>query len=93
MRALADLTWRAHLQPAPPGWLDMGLAVPTMDTAPGARAARLDAATFDADERAARAAGRHARDRPGLDTRRCAPHAGGPFRVREFLTGVGRRLT
>ena len=32
VRALADLTFRARLQPAPPGWLDMGLAVPTMDT-------------------------------------------------------------
>ena len=32
VRALADLTYRARLQPAPPGWLDMGLAVPTMST-------------------------------------------------------------
>ena len=32
LRLLADLTYRARLQPAPPGWLDMGLAVPTMDT-------------------------------------------------------------
>ena len=32
LRTLASLTWRAHLQPAPPGWLDMGLAVPVMDT-------------------------------------------------------------
>src|SRR3954447_17640070 len=32
VRALADLSWRAHLQPTPPGWLDMGLSVPIMDT-------------------------------------------------------------
>ena len=32
IRIGADLTFRAHLQPAPPGWVDMGLAVPTMDT-------------------------------------------------------------
>jgi UDP-glucose 4-epimerase len=25
-------TWRARLQPTPPGWLDMGLSVPLMDT-------------------------------------------------------------
>jgi nucleoside-diphosphate-sugar epimerase len=25
-------TWRLRLQPTPPGWLDMGLAVPLMDT-------------------------------------------------------------
>lgn len=32
LRALVDLTWRARLQPTPPGWLDMGLGVPIMDT-------------------------------------------------------------
>ncbi len=32
VRALAAATWRAHLQPTPPGWLDMALAVPVMDT-------------------------------------------------------------
>jgi nucleoside-diphosphate-sugar epimerase len=33
LRALADVSWRARLQPSPPGWLDMGLAVPLMDVA------------------------------------------------------------
>ena len=32
LRALAAVTWRARLQPTPPGWLDMALAVPVMDT-------------------------------------------------------------
>lgn len=32
LRALADLTWRAHLQPTPAGWLDLALNVPVMDT-------------------------------------------------------------
>ena len=32
VRAAADLTWRARLQPTPPGWLDMGMAVPIMDS-------------------------------------------------------------
>jgi nucleoside-diphosphate-sugar epimerase len=31
-RALVDVTWRLRLQPTPPGWLDMGLGVPLMDT-------------------------------------------------------------
>ena len=31
LRTLADLTWRARLQPTPAGWLDMALAVPLMD--------------------------------------------------------------
>jgi UDP-glucose 4-epimerase len=32
LRALAGLTWRLRLQPTPPGWLDMALAVPRMST-------------------------------------------------------------
>src|SRR3954452_14259472 len=32
LRALAGLAWRARLQPTREGWLDMGLAVPVMDT-------------------------------------------------------------
>lgn len=31
-RALTRLSWRAHLQPTPPGWLDLGLGVPVMNT-------------------------------------------------------------
>ena len=51
LRIAADLRFRARLQPAPPGWLDMGLAVPTMDTAPRPRGARLDAAPQRAPRR------------------------------------------
>jgi UDP-glucose 4-epimerase len=32
VRAGAALTWRLRLQPTPPGWLDMGMAAPVMDT-------------------------------------------------------------
>lgn len=32
VRALASATWRLRLQPTPPGWLDMGLQGPLMDT-------------------------------------------------------------
>lgn len=32
VRALTTLTWRLRLQPTPPGWLDMALAVPVMST-------------------------------------------------------------
>jgi nucleoside-diphosphate-sugar epimerase/ferritin-like metal-binding protein YciE len=32
VRRLADLTWRARLQPTPPGWLDMALNVPLMSS-------------------------------------------------------------
>jgi UDP-glucose 4-epimerase len=32
VRRLADLSWRLRLQPTPPGWLDMALAVPLMSS-------------------------------------------------------------
>src|SRR3954463_14673922 len=31
-RKAMTATWQLHLQPTPPGWLDMGLSVPIMDT-------------------------------------------------------------
>ncbi len=33
VRAAMDATWRARLQPSPPGWLDMGLGTPVMSSA------------------------------------------------------------
>jgi len=32
LRAAADMSWRAHLQPTPPGWVDLAVNVPVMDT-------------------------------------------------------------
>jgi nucleoside-diphosphate-sugar epimerase len=32
LRALTAATWRLRLQPTPPGWLDLALGVPLMDT-------------------------------------------------------------
>jgi UDP-glucose 4-epimerase len=31
-RAFASATWHLHLQPTPPGWVDLALGVPLMDT-------------------------------------------------------------
>jgi nucleoside-diphosphate-sugar epimerase len=33
LRAAAAASWRLHLQPTPPGWIDLALGVPIMDTA------------------------------------------------------------
>jgi UDP-glucose 4-epimerase len=89
LRVLADITWRARLQPTPPGWLDMGLGVPSMDT----RRAREQlgwnprfSATAALEELLA-----GMQEPAGLDTPPLRPRAGGPLRIREFLTGVGRR--
>jgi UDP-glucose 4-epimerase len=32
VRALTAATWQLHLQPTPPGWLDLALGVPLLDT-------------------------------------------------------------
>jgi nucleoside-diphosphate-sugar epimerase len=90
LRLLADLTYRAHLQPAPPGWLDMGLAVPTMDTRRareelGWRPARTSTeALLELLDGMAHP--------PPASTPPLEPHAGGRFREREMRTGVGSRL-
>lgn len=89
LRVLADATWRARLQPTPSGWLDMGLAVPLMDT----RRARgqlgwtpRHSAVAALEELLA-----GMREPAGMDTPPLDPHAGGPLRIRELLTGIGKR--
>jgi nucleoside-diphosphate-sugar epimerase len=32
LRAFADLSWRARLQPTPAGWVDLAVGVPVLDT-------------------------------------------------------------
>ena len=86
-RAAATASWRLRLQPTEPGWLDMGLGVPIMDTTRArtelgwtprhtAREAFMD--LFDG-----------LRESAGLDTPPLAPGTSGPLRIRELLTGVG----
>jgi UDP-glucose 4-epimerase len=89
LRAGAALSYRLHLQPSEPGWLDMGLAVPLMDTT-RARSELGWKPGQGADD-ALRDLLAGMRDRAGLDTPPLAPGTGGPFRIRELLTGVGRR--
>jgi nucleoside-diphosphate-sugar epimerase len=89
LRALADITWRARLQPTPPGWLDMGLGVPLMDT--GRAREQLGwhprvGATAALDDLLA-----GMREPAGRDTPPLRARAGGALRLREFLTGVGKR--
>jgi UDP-glucose 4-epimerase len=88
-RAGAGLSWRFRLQPVPPGWLDLSREVPIMDT----QRARTelgwtprhtaDEALLDILE--------GLRSGSGLDTPPLSPKTSGPFRIREFLTGVGGR--
>jgi nucleoside-diphosphate-sugar epimerase len=89
LRALADATWRAHLQPTPPGWLDMGLAVPLLDTSRAREQLGWNprfSATAALDDLLA-----GMREPAGRDTPPLRARAGGALRIREFLTGIGKR--
>ncbi|MBX5442136.1 MAG: NAD-dependent epimerase/dehydratase family protein [Solirubrobacteraceae bacterium] len=89
LRAAADLSWRAHLQPTPAGWVDLGLGVPVMDTA------RARDELGWAPSRSAEAAFLELldgmREGAGLATPPLDPRAGGPARAGELATGVGTR--
>jgi UDP-glucose 4-epimerase len=89
LRATADITWHARLQPTPPGWLDMALQVPIMDTA-RARSELGWEPRYDAEQALLELMeGIHEGEdypTPPLEESRS-----GPGRIREFLSGVGGR--
>jgi UDP-glucose 4-epimerase len=89
LRALADLSWRLRLQPTPPGWLDLGLGVPIMDSGRIRRELGWEPRHTAADAVLELLAG--LREGAGAPTPPLDAGAGGPARVRELLTGVGRR--
>jgi UDP-glucose 4-epimerase len=89
LRAGAALSYRLRLQPSEPGWLDMGLAVPLMDTSRVRRELGWHPRHRAAD--ALRELLEGIRERAGLETPPLDPGAGGPLRARELLTGVGGR--
>ena len=88
-RAAARISWQLRLQPVPEGWLDLALSVPVMDITRARRelgwVPRYDAAQTLLDEL------KGMREGAGLDTPPLSPKTSGPFRIREILTGVGRR--
>jgi nucleoside-diphosphate-sugar epimerase len=88
-RAATTLTWRLHLQPTPPGWLDLALGVPLLDTT---RA--RDELGWEPRRRADEAllellAG--LREGAGAPTPPLDPATSGPARVRELVGGLGSR--
>jgi len=89
LRTAAAVSFHAHLQPTEPGWLDMALAVPIMDV----RRAREELGWTPAhtSEEALTELLEGIRDGAGMDTPPLAPSTSGPLRIRELLTGVGRR--
>ena len=89
VRAFADATWRLHLQPTPPGWLDLALQTPLLDTT-RART-ELDWAPTRTATEALLELMKGVREGAGLPTPPLAPETSGPLRSREIATGVGER--
>jgi nucleoside-diphosphate-sugar epimerase len=89
LRAGASLTYRLRLQPSEPGWVDMGLAVPLMDTARARR--ELDWEPRRSSTDALRELLEGLREGAGIGTPPLEPGGAGPARLRELLSGVGAR--
>ena len=89
VRALASGTWSARLQPTPPGWVDMAMGAPLMDT--GRARAQLGWSTRHSSGEALREVLAGMAAGAGEDTPPLSPGTGGPGRIREFLSGIGAR--
>jgi UDP-glucose 4-epimerase len=89
VRAAVAAAWQLHLLPASPHLFDAVLRLPIMDVT-RARTELGWAPRHTALE-AVRAFLDGLREGAGMDTPPLAADAGGPWRLREFLTGIGRR--
>lgn len=87
LRAAAELSWRLRLQPAPPGWIDLALAVPLMDAARARSELGWEPRRTSVQALLELIQGLHS----GADfpTPPLAGATSGPLRVRELRTGVG----
>jgi UDP-glucose 4-epimerase len=88
-RAAVALSWRLRLQPSPPGWLDMGMDAPLLNTT-RAHDVLGWRPSHDAHATLADLLG-GLRDGAGAPTPPLDPNAGGPLRRREFATLSGTR--
>ena len=89
LRAGASLSFKLRLQPTEPGWVDMALAVPLMDVTRARE--ELGWEPFRDAREALMELLEGIREGAGEETPPLAPGSGGPLRVRELLTGVGKR--
>ncbi|MDQ3751803.1 MAG: NAD-dependent epimerase/dehydratase family protein [Actinomycetota bacterium] len=89
LRAVVNATWRMRLQPTPPGWLDMGLNVPLMDTSRAL--GELGWSPRYSSSEAVLELLEGMRTGAGSPTPPLDPATSGPGRVREILTGIGNR--
>lgn len=89
LRTAADITYRMRLQPAEPGWVDMGLGVPLMSTERARRELGWNPRHTAREAIEELAAGM--RDGADDQTAPLARSTSGPARIREFVTGLGAR--
>jgi UDP-glucose 4-epimerase len=89
VRLFTDVTWRARLQPTPPGWLDMALSVPIMDISRAHDVLGWQPSQTAGDALLELIDGMRRGD--GVATAPLAPGGAGPARVKEILTGIGGR--
>jgi UDP-glucose 4-epimerase len=89
LRGAAALSFKLRLQPAEPGWVDMGLAVPLMDVTRARQ--ELGWAPAHTSGEALRDLLDGIREGAGMDTPPLEPGGLGPLRSREIAGGVGRR--
>ena len=89
LRGGAAVSYALRLQPSEPGWVDMALAVPVMDTTRIRTELGWKPARTSSEALLDLIAGMH--DGAGLDTPPLEPGGAGPLRAREFASGVGAR--
>lgn len=89
LRGAASVTYRLRLQPSEPGWLDMALSVPVMDTTRARTELGWEPTRSSTDALTDLLDG--LRDGAGIDTPPLEPGGAGPLRVKEFASGVGGR--
>ena len=89
VRGAAALTWRLHLQPTPPGWVDLALNVPLLDVTRAREELGWQPRHSAGEALLELLAGLRAGD--GAPTPPLDPDESGPARVRELAGGVGAR--
>jgi UDP-glucose 4-epimerase len=89
LRTAASVTWKLRLQPSPPGWIDLALGVPMLDSSRARK--ELDWEPEMTSLQALDDLLQGMRHAEGGLTPPLESDAGGPLRAHEFATGVGQR--
>lgn len=88
LRMGAALAWRLHLQPSPPGWIDLAYGVPIMDSS-RAKVELGWSPEIGADDALNEVLAGMRRGK-GLETPPLSPRTSGHLRAEEIRTGIGK---